>query len=47
MQAGIYRVAQGTQYPVINHYEKECVYMYVCVYITESVYCTAEINTIL
>ena len=47
MQASIYRVAQGTQYPVINHYEKECVYMYVCVYITESVYCTAEINTIL
>ena len=37
------------QYPVINHngkeYEKECVYIYIC--ITESLFCTAEINTTL
>ena len=38
------------QYPVINHNEKEYIYMCVCVCvcvsITESLYCTAEINTL-
>ena len=36
------------QYPVMNHngkeYEKECVYIYVYICITESLCCTAEIN---
>ena len=45
-----------TQYPGVNHngkeYEKEYIYMYVCVYsihmcVTESLCCTAEVNTTL
>ena len=40
-----YSIGSYIQYPVINHdgksYKKECV----CVYITESLCCTEEINT--
>ena len=43
----LYSTGNHIQYPVINHngkvYEKE--YMYIC--ITESLCCTAEINTAL
>ena len=39
------------QYPLINHngkeYEKEGVYIYTHICITESLYCTAEMNTTL
>ena len=51
----LYSMGNYIQYPVINHkrkeYEKECMYVCVCVcvcvyiYITESLCCTAEINT--
>ena len=42
----------GNYYPVINHNGKECkkdiyIYTYIYTYITESFFCTAEINTIL
>ena len=49
----LYSTGNYTQYPVINHngkeYEKERVYVYIYIYIciTESLYCTAEINTTL
>ena len=43
----LYSTGNYIQYPVINHhgkeYEKE--YIYIC--ITESLYCTEEINTAL
>ena len=48
-----YSTGNYIQYPVINHngkeYEKERVYVYIYIYIciTESLYCTAEINTTL
>ena len=45
----LYSTGNYIQYPVINHngkeYKKECVC--VCVCVTESLCCTAEINTIL
>ena len=45
----LYSSGTYIQYLVINHngkeYEKEYIYMYVC--ITESLCCTAEINTTL
>ena len=45
----LYSTGNYVQYLVINHsgkeYKKECVYIYVC--ITESLCCTAVINTTL
>ena len=40
----IYFIAERAynQYSIINHNRKECV----CVYITQSLCCTAEINTL-
>ena len=47
----LYSMGNYVQYPVINHnrkeYEKECIYIYVCVCVTESLCCTSEINTTL
>ena len=49
----MYSTGNYTQYPVINHngkeYEKEYIYIYIYIYIykTESLCCTAEINTTL
>ena len=51
----LYRAGNYIQYPVINHngkeYEKDYIYIYmcvcVCVCVTESLCCTAEINTTL
>ena len=48
-QFPLYSKGKSIQYPVINNsgkvYEKECMYIYI--YITESLCCTAEINTAL
>ena len=51
----LYSTGKYIQYPMINHngkeYKKECIYIYIYIYmyicITESLCCTAEINTIL
>ena len=47
----LYSIRNYMQYPMIKHngkeYKKECVHMCVRVYITESLFCTAEINTTL
>ena len=44
----MYSTENYIQYPVINHngkeYEKECIHIRVCVCITESLFCTEEIN---
>ena len=37
----LYNTENYLQYPVINHNGKE----YVCIYVTESLCCTAEFNT--
>ena len=46
-----YRTGNYIQYPLINHngkeYEKEYIYIYIYIHITESLCCTAEINTTL
>ena len=46
----LYNTGNYIQYPEINHngkeYEKTCIYIYVCVCVTESLSCTAEINTL-
>ena len=41
----LYSTGNYIQYPVINHNGKEYIYIYI--YITESLCCTAEINTTL
>ena len=51
----LYSTEKYIQYPMINHngkeYKKECIYIYIYIYmyicITESLCCTAEINTTL
>ena len=47
----LYSTGNYIQYPVINHngkeYEKEYIYIYIYIYITESLCCTAEINSTL
>ena len=43
----LYSTGNYIQYPVINHNRKEYEKEYVCVCITESLCCTAEINTTL
>ena len=51
----LYSTGKYIQYPMINHngkeYKKECIYIYIYIYmyicITESLCCTAEINTTL
>ena len=43
----LYSTGNYIQHPVINHHGKEYIYTYICVHvcITESLFCTAEINT--
>ena len=43
----LYSTGKYIQYPVVNHNGKEFLKEYVYVYITESLCCTAEINTTL
>ena len=54
----LYSSGNYIHYPVINHNEREdeksihiyvcvCVCLCVCVYVTESLYCTSEMNTTL
>ena len=48
----LYSIENYSQYTGINHdgkeYEKKVyIYLYIYLYITESLYCTAEINTTL
>ena len=45
----LYSTENYIQYLVINHNEKEYIYVYICMYvcITESLFCTAESNTTL
>ena len=45
----LYSIGNYIQYPVIKHNGKEYekVYIYVYIYVTESLCCTAEINTTL
>ena len=47
----LYSTGNYSQYPGVNHsgkeYEKECIYIYIYVCITESLCYIAEINTIL
>ena len=47
----LYSTGNYIQYPVINHngkeYERECEYVCIYVCVTESLCCTAEINTTL
>ena len=45
----LYSIGNSIQYPVIKHNGKEYekVYIYVYIYVTESLCCTAEINTTL
>ena len=40
----LYSTGKYTQYPVINHKKKD---IYICIRITESLCCAAEINTTL
>ena len=46
----LYSTGNYIQYPVINHhgkeYEKEYIYTYIYICITEPCCCTAEINTL-
>ena len=50
-QGPIAKLREPIQYPVINLHEKECVcvyvYIYIYIYISESLCCTAQINTTL
>ena len=47
----LYSTGNNIQCPMINHNGKKCVcvciYIYIYIYKTESLYCTAEINTTL
>ena len=43
----LYSTVNYMQYPVINHDGKEYICTYIYIYITESLCCTAEINTTL